>query len=189
MNLYSILFFLLFIFDFFWVLLLCCFVFRTESYSATKVDLELVAILLPLTPKCWDYNHKTATPHFLCVPSIFTHTQSQWPHLTHLEESFLTVLQQAYPEFPLMSYSQYNNPDKVQGQPRPCNKLPAKGIAMNFSKIQHTGDKSVLRSLLHAVSQRPVYGPLSIIYLMHLLMWPRSITSYIWLLSIPLYNL
>jgi hypothetical protein len=41
----------------------------------------------------------------LCVPSIFTHTQSQWPHLTHLEESFLTVLQQAYPEFPLMSYS------------------------------------------------------------------------------------
>lgn len=60
---------------------------------------------------------------------------------------------------------------------------------MNFSKIQHTGDKSVLRSLLHAVSQRPVYGPLSIIYLMHLLMWPRSITSYIWLLSIPLYNL
>jgi hypothetical protein len=105
MNLYSILFFLLFIFDFFWVLLLCCFVFRTESYSATKVDLELVAILLPLTPKCWDYNHKTATPHFLCVPSIFTHTQSQWPHLTHLEESFLTVLQQAYPEFPLMSYS------------------------------------------------------------------------------------
>lgn len=95
----------------------CCFVLflRQNLTPQLKVDLELKTILLPLTPKCWDYNHKTATPHFSCVPSNFAHAH------THAHAYALTHNASSYPLKRKFSHCLHS---------RPIHKVPSVVIVL-----------------------------------------------------------